>query len=62
MNGEQLLIADTANEWVKSIDRIFEEKDLIKQLGERGKLHSEKFNIVNTTEELVKFYKQLKKV
>jgi len=62
VNGEQLLIADTANEWVRSIDRIFEDKDLIKQLGERGKRHSEKFNIENTTEELVKFYKQLKKV
>ena len=62
VNGEQLLIADTANEWVKTIDRIFDEKDLIKQLGIRGKRHSEKFNIVNTTEELVKFYKQLKKI
>lgn len=60
-DGKQLLIADTSGEWIKAIDRLVQDAALVRQLGESGRKHALRYDLKNTTETLVNFYKQLKR-
>lgn len=60
-HDEQMLIADSVGEWVKGISRLIEEPGLLKKLGEAGKNHTKKFDNSAIINDLVDFYKSLKK-
>ncbi len=56
---EQLLVADTPDEWVAAIDELMEKPELLKTLGEKARKHAEKFHNQRIIQELVDFYKSL---
>lgn len=60
-DNENILIADTPSEWVKAIDRLFEEKDLLRKLSRNASKHAENFDNTSIIQKLIAFYKKNKK-
>ena len=61
VHDQQLLIADSISEWVKSITRLTEEDGLREKLGRAGKEHTKNFDNDRIIEGLTAFYKKIKK-
>lgn len=61
-NGEQLLIAQSPKEWIEAIDHLVSNPDSIKLFGQKGRAHVEStFDNRSITQNLVQFYKELRK-
>ena len=61
-NGKHLFIAQSPEEWIQAIDQLVSKPELIKQLGKTGRHHVEStFDNRTITQNLVQFYKELRK-
>lgn len=61
-NGQQLILAQSPNEWIEAIDKLVSNPDIIKLLGKNGRAHVEQtFDNKSITQNLVQFYKELRK-
>jgi glycosyltransferase involved in cell wall biosynthesis len=60
MDGESVLFAETPNEYVKCIKRLFDDSTFLQRLGNNGqKLVSEKYSFVNIGRKLSRLYETL---
>lgn len=60
-DNKDILIADTPGEWVKAIDRLFDEKDLLHRLSTNAMIHAQKFDNDSIIQRLLSFYKKNRK-
>jgi len=61
-NGKHLMIAQSPDEWIKVIDHLVSNPEQIKSLGRNGRKHIEStFDNKVITQDLVQFYKELRK-
>lgn len=60
-DNENILIADTPSEWVKAIDKLYEEKNLLEKLSKNASIHAKNFDNTSIIQRLIGFYKKNKK-
>jgi glycosyltransferase involved in cell wall biosynthesis len=61
-DGEQILLADRLEEWLKAIDRLMNDPDEIRRLGMNGRKHAmSHFELHEMTSRLIAFYKELRR-
>jgi glycosyltransferase involved in cell wall biosynthesis len=61
VDHEQLLIADTPDQWVEAIDELIGNATLRDELGRNGRKHAENFHNQRIIEKLIGFYKSLQR-
>lgn len=59
---KNIMLADRPDEWLQAISELIEQPQLMRRLGDEGRLHaSSHFNNTQITNQLVNFYKELRK-